>query len=835
MMERVSPMFVTLREKLQGLAARPLLLVVTGLIVGLCLAHAEMACWWQFVPAGMLLVVLWRSHSRYLFSITLLFVAAMLLGLRLIPHKAESSIPPDHLLYEYANRPMLLTAIVQEAPERGARASHLLLKAQSCRLPESGRAKQACQGLVLLYITDRSMPWRAGDRVQARIMARPTRDEGIPGAFDYATYLNRRGIYATAYVKSSRSVRIVNGPENPGWIVRIERMRSELAYWLEQQAPPQTAEALKALVLGMRKGLDGSVSQIFQQAGTAHLLAISGMHLGVLTLWIYHLVAILWRRSEMLLHYVRAEQAASFAALPAMWLYACMAGLRVATLRAGLVISIYLLGRLLWRRSDAINSLCIAALIILIATPYALFEVGFQLSFLSVLAIVLAVRRIQAALPLALRRILFEKRWRGRIIDYLLLVTITSLVCFLATAPVIVSSFHRLSLVGPLVNVLVVPVFALGIIPLLGLVTGFWLLGFDLLAGWLVSVPSRLFDIMVAWQGWLVKPSFSSLALPDLPVWILGLYWLGLWFLLQSIPPLHGQRGQPESRLWSAWSGRKTLACASLLCLLLAFLMTVWRYFYPPPWLEEWTALIPPMSQGSTVFVHQDDGGVQLVSPGRLSENRSDPVKRVIAPVLWNTGQSRVTRLWRSTFNDQEQAAQQALESLFSVEEVEFLWRAGTCRRDGPLRRCMLKEGTRQSVVWLFEKEGGRRSAPRARLLDMPAGKGRLLIAVQPHRMTKTDWQQLAARLPDAPLAVVCFGPGRVETLAAMGQELKPESVVLAMNRRLARYLSDTDWQRMREQLPGILRTDRHGTVVLDAALQANTLAKPSSFSRNPE
>lgn len=217
-----------------------------------------------------------------------------------------------------------------------------------------------------------------GDRVRLTARLRLPRNFGNPGAFDYEGYLRGIGISALASVKA-QSIHVLPGKSGTRiGFLRSRIRRSILAHinnaglWKREDAP-----LFAAMILGEDSLLLRDVKDEFQQTGMYHLLVVSGMNVALLAF------AVFWVARRL-----RApEWLASVVTIALSLFYAYVAGMGVPIQRAVLMLSLFLIARLLYRERAALNATGFAALIVLLISPRALFEPGFQLTFLALLAI----------------------------------------------------------------------------------------------------------------------------------------------------------------------------------------------------------------------------------------------------------------------------------------------------------------------------------------------------------------------------------------------------------------------------------------------------------------
>lgn len=283
--------------------------------------------------------------------------------------------------------------------------------------------------------------------------------------FDYATYLQSRGIVATTFVyyrnwrKSEPRLSALTVVQR----ARISAMR--LRHWLLGRyrslgLEGQDFAVVAAMTLGDKSALSGSMREAYSLAGASHILALSGMHLGVIYLLL-----------SMLLSGRRRRLLGECLLLMAIWSYVFIVGMPSSVVRSALMISVYGLVGLTGRSRMSVNALAFAAVVLLVANPLALFDIGFQLSFAAVAFILVfqsSVGSIASVRFLQRHRLL---RWAWQL-------SVMSLLAQIGTAPLVAFYFGRLPVCSLLTGLVVIPaataiiylavaLFAVGFVPVL--------------------------------------------------------------------------------------------------------------------------------------------------------------------------------------------------------------------------------------------------------------------------------------------------------------------------------------------------------------------------------
>lgn len=284
-----------------------------------------------------------------------------------------------------------------------------------------------------------------------------------PSDFDYNMYLKSEGILAT--LKANTPITYTNLLTNQQFLdykeqtPLIEKLQLKLYHQLEQlfiNDVGQLSEQMgiiEACLLGKDLELSHQTKEIYQQAGISHVLCISGFHVGVMISVVMGII-IIFSHFCFIPYSLR-----QLVLLLAIWRYAILTGGAVSTIRAAQMITVVLIGKCLWQETDELTNLAIAAFIILFLNPYQLFRVGFQLSFSAVLGILLCQMQM-------------EKKERDEMKVYtsmqqkgLMWISIQ-----LFTLPILAYHFYTVPFALSLLNLIIIPLFAIIIIVSWGLV-----------------------------------------------------------------------------------------------------------------------------------------------------------------------------------------------------------------------------------------------------------------------------------------------------------------------------------------------------------------------------
>jgi competence protein ComEC len=255
-----------------------------------------------------------------------------------------------------------------------------------------------------------------------------------------------------------------------GFFRTIENARSTFSGLIEKSGHTQVQGVLKALIIGDRSQISLETRQAFNRAGVGHLLAISGLHIGIVATVAFGFFHRLMTRFKPFLWRAWTRKGAAILSLLPVIAYGMIAGFTPSTQRAVIMVSVFLLTFLFEREQEPLNTLGLAALVILIADPPSLFSISFQLSFTAVFAIIYGFSWVQKRTATAKSQI--KGRRRLRFINKIVSFFLVSFFAVCGSLPLVAIYFNQISLVGLAANFIVVPLVGFLTIPL-GLVALF--------------------------------------------------------------------------------------------------------------------------------------------------------------------------------------------------------------------------------------------------------------------------------------------------------------------------------------------------------------------------
>lgn len=477
---------------------------LAGVLLGFALDAGTPAALLLAGSAGLAALVLRLLGVR---ALAALLATVLLLGLvRVELHEQEDS-PRAEL-----GQMVVATGSIADDPETTSRRVRFELQVAGVeydRLESAGDAP-VVEERWLVYASPsadlaqgRSAPYfRYGDRVIVRGV--PQAPEPIDG-FDYPAYLASHGISATMFALDAQ----VTGEGGAPWRRGIFALRGRLADSIDRSMPYPESALAAAVLLGKRESLPDELAEEFRGAGAAHLLAISGLHVGVL-------LAVVASSTAWLLG--RQRPTYLLVAGAAVWLYALMAGAPPSALRAAAMGSVYLAAIGFGRPSSVLPALALAAALMTAASPGLVRQISFQLSFAAVAGIALVLALWGGQLNWGVSP---AAGWAKRAMGWMAALVVVSVAATLATWPLVAATFGEVALLGVPASLLTVPVMAplivaaagaalAGVVvPPLGVVLGWiaaapagWVIGVvSVFPSWTVSVGQAGPPLLLAWYG----------------------------------------------------------------------------------------------------------------------------------------------------------------------------------------------------------------------------------------------------------------------------------------------------------------------------------------------
>ena len=393
---------------------------------------------WLLGPVILLIPLLWlgRRQRRVLIP-ALALIMALLGGWRYLSHPFEPCFGPEALVHYHAEdrfgRPRVMEGVIIGYPVQREKYTQYQVRVDTLwegerKLPVSG---------VALVRADKDASFFYGDRV--RIRGVPETPPSFPD-FDYRRYLARKGVYTL--VRRAEMHRLDTGQGNPV-IATLYAVRARASAILDRLMPQPYAALANGMILGIESGIPRELYAKFNLTGTSHVIVISGSNIALVSGILLLLFTWVLRGRKKI---------AALLSLIGIGLYTLLVGADAAVVRAAIMGGLYVLAIALNRQSAAIITLFVAALVMLLINPLTLWDVGFQLSFMATLGLILFSTPLQQRWDARV-----GKRLPGLANNILAEGLLITLAAQITTMPMVVYYFGRLSIISFLANLLIIP------------------------------------------------------------------------------------------------------------------------------------------------------------------------------------------------------------------------------------------------------------------------------------------------------------------------------------------------------------------------------------------
>ncbi len=409
-----------------------------GFLLGAVLLHQQTTLpspWWLLL-VPFLFFTLYIYRRRWLIIIPALLAGVFWSGVQ-AGWRLQQAIPG-----ELHGRDVLVTGVVSSLPESTSRRQRFELKIEQVNTPANAFKAQT----VRLNWYDTARPVRAGQRWQFWLRLKPARNFANPGMFNYTGWLWQKGIRYTGYVRHSEQARLISNifVDEP-----LQRWRNAIRERMQQQLGDlQYEPVFRALLIGDRSDMTAEHWHVFQKTGTVHLVAISGLHIGLIAGFVFLLSRYAWSRFPRACLLLAAPRAAAIMSILSALIYAALAGFSLPTQRALIMLSVVMIALIINRRIRSADVLSAALLMVLVFDSFAVLSASFWLSFAAVAVILLVITTRRHS-----HRKL--KTW----ID-------VQLIIGLGLIPFTSLFFQQASLIAPVANAVAIPLVTFIIVPM---------------------------------------------------------------------------------------------------------------------------------------------------------------------------------------------------------------------------------------------------------------------------------------------------------------------------------------------------------------------------------
>lgn len=351
-------------------------------------------------------------------------------------------------------------------------------------------------GKILFNWQDENGSADLGDIIQIPGTLTKADGQRNPGEFNYRDYLKPKGIAGLFYAGRKDSITVIQeASSNDFTAILFAKPRAAIESFFEQYLSIEHAGLLKGLILGLRGEIQPNVREAFADTGVVHILAVSGLHVGFVVVFLLLIARILRLKTNARLILL----------VIGLIYYAGLTGFKPPVVRAVLMAVLFLFATIIQRRADIYNILATAALVILVINPNVLFEIGFQLSFTAVFGIAFFYSRLS---PILIPQRLKEDGGFRKIARWSLEISVVSLSAQIGTLPLTMIYFERIPLLSIPANLMVIPLVQAVVI--LGFILVGLSLSWGLLANLLGKIISLLLFLLTEVVSWLASFPFAK-------------------------------------------------------------------------------------------------------------------------------------------------------------------------------------------------------------------------------------------------------------------------------------------------------------------------------------
>lgn len=555
-----------------------------------------------------------------------IYLAILFLGMA--RYQASTILPSDHIAAFAGDTPkkvFLMGIVVDDPMERslsyGDKKFSFLLDARQVK---EDTGWKSARGLVKVNSYKKGMRFEYGDEIVLEGSLSKPVGLNNPGLFNYAKHLRSRGIHAMFKVGDNSFTQLLGNTSRNSFVRLAYRMRHNIRRAIDAYFEEPDKGFLKALIIGDRGDVGRALNDDFINTGTVHILSISGQHVAIMAAILFFLLKV----------FAVKKRPSILITLLFMVFYSFVAGSSPPIIRSVIMFTIFSFGYLLDRESDILNSLGLAAFLMLLWRPSDLFEPAFQLSFLSLASIVVYSPWIDGIL--GVKESSKDGRLLARIGRYALKSISISMAAWLGTWPVVAFYFNIISPVSVIANLVIIPFI---FIIMAGAFIFLLVSLISTLAGNTISIIMSLIIQALFYLNHLLSIiPFSHFRIPAPSILFFVIY-----YLILSLMTVWGRKIMRAVKRF----GSRTIIAG-----LLTLNIIVWLWVLTPE-KDLLKITFFDVGQGDSALIELPYGGVILLDGGSGGDEEGwDMGRMVIAPYLWNKCIKKIDLIVVSHFHE---------------------------------------------------------------------------------------------------------------------------------------------------------------------------------------
>lgn len=490
----------------------PSIFILVFTVVGIISADMRLAPAWLYLSLTLLCCLtglLLLSYSRravvpFLFGLSLLFFAGFHFSIKYYDVGAR------HIARYISQKKVYhIYGEVSDWPDLKTDRTEIKIELDSVTDTRTYRVS----GTILLKISDTTTVLQRGDRVEFYGRIYPVRGGSYSSSFDYRRYLNLKGVFGIVYLPTLLDLRIDKG-NRYSLFNFVDHLRTNIRNCFYAHLSLTAAALASGFLIGETRDIPTEIYHRFRDSGTLHLLAVSGSNVALVVLFLI----IIMRPFSI------SRKKRSLVLLAVILIFNLLSYGEPSVMRASIMASLVILAGYIERRYDLNNIIALTAVIILLFDPAQLFDIGFQLSFTIAWGLIYILPRLTIYFKS------YQNRWWYRWLAFPFLIALVAQFC---SVGLIALYFHRIPILSPLANLVIVPLVSLAVVgilfllladlifPLLGAVVGSWL-----------NVLLNLILTMVEFMG---AENVPLLKIPEVSIVVILFLYAYLFFTVWSL------------------------------------------------------------------------------------------------------------------------------------------------------------------------------------------------------------------------------------------------------------------------------------------------------------
>ena len=757
------------------------------------------------------------------------------------------NFPSNHIINFANSNSWKIVGIIDDDPIKYKNRLRFILRAETLGEYDSSFP---VTGKIRVTVTGNCNKLSIGDRITFSGKIKLIRNFKNPGGFDYKRYMSFKGIWGTTYVKGGR-LTVLKRDSRKGIRFVIEDARIKISDLIEKTTQEKEKEVLKALIVGDRNGISRDLRKVFNRAGVGHLLAISGLHIGIVATVSFILFSWMLSHFKLFLRNAWTRKGAAALSLIPVFLYGLLAGMSPSTQRAVIMVSVFLMTFWIKREHDPINTLAVAALLILIFDPPSLFSISFQLSFIAVLSIIYGMSRIP-------NNNAIKRKGRFSIKNKLFSLFLVSFFAIIGNLPLIMLYFNQVSTVGLAANFIIVPLIGFIVVPL-GLISVFLypvsIFGASICFKANAFILAKILEIVDLFSDLpfaavkTLTPTYFEICCFYILCWaILNLTGQSTEGKTQGAE-LRGEKNTPFGKFYKLFkqiSGnkpvfRKKLPIIVIVLVIFAGGADACYWLYNRFWHDDLRVTIIDVGQGSAGLLELPGGFILLIDGGGFSDNSTfDVGERIIAPFLWRRKVKTVDTLILSHPNSDHLNGLLYIAEHFNVKNIwtnnestdtlgyhKFMEIIEKDKINLPEFKDILRthniSGVQLKILYppndfIYKKKKDRWRNRNNNSLVVKAEFGSKSFLFPGDIMTGAE-RELVAIAGDNLKSTVLIAPhhgSKTSSTVSFLNKVKPEYVIISSGwKNSFRFPHPSIVKRYKERGYGVFRTDSHGALTM--------------------